>query len=78
MPRYYFHLQDGHTLLDSDGLELIDLAAAQKEAVRASADVLKGGPGATLWEGTPWRLWVTDKPDGGGQTFFTLRFSAET
>jgi hypothetical protein len=57
---------------------LRDIAAAQKEALRASADILKAGARATatLWTGTPWRMWVTDKPNGEGNTFFTLRFSA--
>jgi hypothetical protein len=32
---------------------------------------------AALWNGTPWRMWVTDQPNGEGKTFFTLRFSAE-
>jgi Domain of unknown function (DUF6894) len=78
MPRYYFHLEDGRRLLDDTGLDLADIAAVQNEAVRASADILKGGPRPTLWHGTPWQMWVTDKPNGEGKTFFTLRFSAET
>jgi hypothetical protein len=56
---------------------LRDLAAAQDEAVRASGNLLKGGPNGTLWNGKPWRLWVTDSPNGEGKTFFTLRFAAE-
>jgi hypothetical protein len=78
MPRYYFHLEDGQLLLDDTGLDLADVAAVQNEAVRASAELLKGWPSATLWNGTPWRMWVTDSPKGEGKNFFTLRFSAET
>jgi len=77
MPRYYFNVEDGQCLLDDTGLDLPDIAAARNEAVRTSGNLLKGGPSATMWDGTPWRLWVTDKPNGEGQTFFTLRFSAE-
>jgi hypothetical protein len=79
MPRYYFHLQDGQILLDDTGDELPDLAHAQNEAVRATSDILKGAGRATaaLWNGTPWRMWVTDQPNGEGKTFFTLRVSAE-
>ena len=77
MPRYYFHLEDGQSLLDDTGLHLRDLAAAQDEAVRASGNLLKGGPNGTLWNGIPWRLWVTDGPNREGKTFFTLRFAAE-
>ena len=77
MPRYYFHLEDGQRLLDDTGLDLADIAAVQNEAVRTSAELLRGGHSGTLWNGTPWRMWVTDKPKGEGKTFFTLRFSAE-
>jgi hypothetical protein len=77
MPRYYFHLEDGQRLLDDTGLDLLDIAAAQTEAVRASGDLLKGGPLATLWDGTSWRMWVTDNPNAEGKTLFALRFSAE-
>jgi hypothetical protein len=78
MTHYYFHLENGQTLLDDTGVELRDIAAAQNEALRASSDILKAGARATasLWNETPWRMWVTDKPNGEGKTFFTLRFSA--
>ena len=39
MPRYYFHLGDGQSLLEDTGLHLRDLAAAQDEAVRASGNL---------------------------------------
>ena len=79
MPRYYFHVEDGRSTLDDTGLELSDIAAARNEALRTTGDLLKGGPhsAATLWKGTPWRLWVTDRPNGDGKTFFTLCFSVE-
>jgi hypothetical protein len=78
MQCYYFHLENGQILLDDAGVELRDIAAAQNEALRASSEMFKAGPRttATLWTGTPWRMWVTDKPNGEGKTFFTLRFSA--
>jgi uncharacterized protein DUF6894 len=78
MPHYYFHLENGQILLDDTGLELRDIAVAQNEALRASGEILRAGARATatLWNGTPWRMWVTDKPNGEGKTFFTLRFSA--
>jgi hypothetical protein len=80
MPRFYFHVENGETLLDETGIELRDIAAAQDEALQASADVLKDGLCAVvaLWNGTPWRMWVTDKPNGEGKIFFTLRLSGET
>lgn len=79
MPLYYFHLEDGQILHDVTGLDFPDLAAAQNEALRTSGELLKDGPQApaVLWNGRPWRLWVTDKPNGEGKTLFTLRLSAE-
>jgi hypothetical protein len=77
MPRYYFHVEDGHRLFDDIGQDLPDIAAVQTEALRASADLLKGGPSFSVWDGVPWRMWVTDKPEGEGKTFLTLSFSAE-
>jgi hypothetical protein len=78
MPRYYFHWENGHILHDGNGLELPDLAAAQHEALETSIDLIKGRVAlTTLWNGTPWRMWVTDKPNGDGKTLFTLRLSAD-
>jgi hypothetical protein len=79
MPRFYFHMEDGDTLLDETGAELRDIAAAKDEALQTSADVLKDGlrAGAALWNGMPWQMWVTDKPNGEGKIFFTLRLSAQ-
>lgn len=77
MPRYYFHVEDGQKMFDHGGEDLPDIAAARAEALQVSSDLLKGGPSINLWHGTPWRLWVTDKPEGAGKIFFTLRFSAE-
>lgn len=79
MPRYYFHVQDGQILHDETGLNLPDLPAAQNEALRTTAELLKGGPSsiADFWKGKHWQMWVTDKPNGEGKTLFTLRFSAE-
>ena len=79
MPRYYFHLENGTTVLDDTGVELRDIAAAQNEALRATDEIITQGRPATptLWNGTPWRMWVTDKPNGEGKAFFALRFLAE-
>ncbi len=79
MPRYYFHLENGRILHDDVGCELRDMAAAQNEVLRVSGELMRSGPAsiASLWKGTSWRVWVTDKPNGEGKTFFTLHFSAE-
>jgi hypothetical protein len=80
MPRYYFHLENGQTLLDNTGLDLRDIAAATNEALQSSGEILKDWTRSTapLRNGTAWRRWVTEKPNGEGKTICTLRFSAET
>jgi hypothetical protein len=77
MPRYFFHVVDNdHRIIDDEGTELPDLHAARKEAVCASAEMLRDGGAATLWSGKPWNLWVTDHAGGAGKRLFTLQFSA--
>ena len=76
MPRYFFNLKDGRTSLDDEGTELADIDAARREAVTYAGSTLRDGAGDSLWNGEPWRLWVTDQPNGEGKTFFTLHFSA--
>lgn len=74
--RYYFNVKDGTTLLDGEGVELQNLDAVKTEAIQSSADLLKGLHGPDFWTGDPWKLWVTDQPNGGGNTVLTLTFSS--
>jgi hypothetical protein len=74
MPRYFFNIRDGETIIDDEGTELPDLDAARAEAIGLSGEMLHHGPRATpLWDGTSWEMWVTDESE---RTLFTLRFSA--
>ena len=41
MPRYFFHLKDGHEHLDRDGVELSGLDEVRTQAVIASGEALK-------------------------------------
>jgi uncharacterized protein DUF6894 len=69
MARYYFHLRDGETILDGEGVDLPDLVAVRRAALATSTEILgsiKAGP--AFWSGEPWTLRVTDGPNGGGQT----------
>ena len=76
MQRYYFNFKNGASSLDADGLEFADMEAAKDEAVKASADLLKGVRADSLWSGEPWVLWVSDQPNGSGNILFTLKISA--
>lgn len=73
MPRYFFHVIDGYSACDDEGTELPDIYAAQHLAIRTSGELLRD-MGGEFWNGTEWKLEVTDEQ---GQTLFTLRFSAE-
>lgn len=75
MPRYYFNVKDGVTLLDDEGHEVDDLAAARREALVSAGEMLANSDGH-FWTGEPWCMWVTDQPNGDGKTLFTLQFSA--
>jgi len=46
MPRYYFHIKRGQvTVLDHQGAELVDFAAAEKEAMRRGREIVtRDGP----------------------------------
>ena len=75
--RYYFHVTNGETSLDEEGVELSSLTAVREEAVLSSAEMLKGTRHpVSFWSGEPWMLWVTDKPNGGGNTILAVTFAA--
>ena len=73
MPRYFFHVEDGFSTRDNEGIELRDLFRAQEEAIRLSGELLRE-MGAKFWDGTAWSLTVADET---GRVLFTLRFSAD-
>ena len=75
MTLYYFHVRNGHTILDEVGSHLPDIGAVKAEAVRASCEMLPSVQ-SDFWNGVPWRLWVTDGPNATGRTLFALEFSA--
>ena len=76
MPRYYFHVEDHHTSLDKVGVELHDIEVARQEALQAAGEMLRNGAGTSVWEGKPFRMWVTDQPNGTGKVLFRLHVSA--
>jgi len=73
MPRYFYHVYDGYSSLDTDGTEFPDIYTAQDQAIRTSGEILRD-MGTRFWDGTAWRMEVADER---GQILFVLRFSAE-
>jgi hypothetical protein len=41
MPRYYFNIMDGRPMVDREGMDLPDAAAARKEATRYAIDLVR-------------------------------------
>ena len=75
--RYFFHVSYGKMAWDSEGTELQDLAEARSAAVRLSGALLSDIDDGRLWQGTLWRLWVTEGPNGTGNTVVALSFVAD-
>ena len=53
--RYYFNVKDGAIHLDSEGLDLDDLASVRQEAIKSAGEMLSGS-GDHIWAGEPWRM----------------------
>lgn len=62
MPRFHFHIEDGTTLRDPEGLELRDIPAAQVEAALHFAELLKSRR-EEIWTDRALKLTVTDDRD---------------
>lgn len=73
MPRFYFHTQDGHVSHDGDGTLLPNLAAARREAVRVSCEMLRMRED-DFWLTRSWQMTVTDEM---GLVLFTIDVSAQ-
>ena len=74
MPRFYFHTEDGRRLLDREGVDLPDLDAARRQAVRALGEILKDRSDE-FWADGALRMSVCDED---GLTLFILEATATT
>lgn len=68
MERYFFHIEDGETLRDEQGLELRNIEAARQEAVAVMAQYLRDRPD-DIWEDRPVTVTVQDDR---GMTLFCV------
>ena len=73
MPRYFFHIFNGHAHPDMDGTELPGLEKARQEAIRTAGEILRHG-NADSWQGSDWHMEVTDAV---GKGVLWVRFSDE-
>jgi hypothetical protein len=74
--RYFFHIRNGETLFDDEGMELSNLDAVRQEALLSSTEMLRGHNASEFWSGEPWKLWVTDAPNGGEDTILAITFAS--
>jgi hypothetical protein len=74
MSLFFFHVRDGSTTVDGEGVDLPDLDSARREAIVACGEILRDVP-AAIWNGHTLLLWVTDRPHGQGNTLFSLNVS---
>lgn len=72
VPRYYFHTQNGDTVRDDQGEELLDASAAREEAVAVLGEILRYR-GASFWETRAFSVIVTDDD---GETVVSITASA--
>ncbi len=72
---FYFHVQNGTAVLDLDGVELADMAAARGEAEALIAGMLRDGKAGDLTK-HPLRVWITKEPSG--PALFALNVTAQT
>jgi hypothetical protein len=75
--RCFFHVSYGKMAWDSEGIELETVAEARSAAVKLAGALLSDIDDGRLWRGTPWRLWVTEGPNGSGNTVVALSFVAD-
>ncbi len=73
MARYFFHVVDGHFLVDAEGTECSGMTEVRTQAIRTAGAILSE-LGGTLAVGPEWQMHVTDEAK---KTVFKLRFSAE-
>jgi hypothetical protein len=69
MNLYYFHIRNGH--FEDVGSRLADIGAAKPEAMKVAKELI-GTTSSSPWATAPWRLWVTEGPNGEGKTLLTL------
>ena len=80
MPRYFFHIHDGDSVLDDPvlddvGLELPDIFAARATAIELSGEILRNEVLDSFLSHISWQVEVSDSGNLGGRSLFVLQFS---
>ena len=70
MPRFFFHLRDGESIDDPDGMYLPDMRTARLEAMRSARDIMAEDVRRGHLELSHW-IEVTDE---NGEAIFAVPF----
>lgn len=72
MPMYYFHLHDDENVVDTDGTDLQDVAAAREHAAGVARELTANSTGLLdhIWSG-----WTMKVHDHSGLELFSLTMS---
>jgi hypothetical protein len=76
MTLYYFNTQNDKLELDLEGTGLANMDQARCEALVLLGEMVRDECRHSAWNGTPWRIWVSNGPCGGGSVLFTVELSA--
>ena len=71
---FYFYVKNGPTVIQTDGIELADVAAARAEGVAMIADLLRDGEAGDLGD-SPLLMWITD--EANGPPLFSITVTAQ-
>ena len=70
MPRFFFHIQDGKSLPDDEGTELLNWDVARLEAISVAGRIISDSA-KSIPLGEDWRMEVTDE---SGLVLFRIDF----
>lgn len=73
MPRYFFNIKNHVPSQDFVGTQLLNLAAARKEALKDIADIMRSKSGAI---GIHWPEWSIEICDEDQQVLLVVPFSS--
>lgn len=76
MTRFYFNVENGRSELDPDGTDFADVEQARNGAVVLLGEMITDAYGLSSWNGIPWKVWVSDGPNGTGHVLFAVQLSA--
>ena len=67
MPMYYFSLRDRDTIIDTEGTDLVDVAAAREHATGVARELTFKSDGIMQHDWSNWTMTVND--ENGTQVF---------